>query len=52
MKKRDKKLHLNRETVRQLDARQLEVLVNVKGGVELAQDPNGRWSSCGAPDCC
>lgn len=55
MKKRDKKLHLNRETVRQLDPRQLDAdaLVNARGGFELvADDPLGRYSSCGRPDCC
>ncbi|HJX27935.1 MAG TPA: class I lanthipeptide [Thermoanaerobaculia bacterium] len=54
MKKRDKKLHLNRETVRQLDPRQLnaDALVNARGGAELAADDLGRYSSCGRPDCC
>jgi hypothetical protein len=49
MKKRDRKLQLNRETVRRLDR---EALVEVQGGVIAPVEDTGRWSSCGAPDCC
>jgi hypothetical protein len=54
MKKREKRLQLHRETVRQLDTRTLgeKDLANAQGGVERLADANDRWSSCGAPDCC
>lgn len=40
MKKRDKKLHLNRETVRQLDS------------CDLSQARGGIQTSCIEPNCC
>ncbi len=50
MKKRDKKLQLHRETVRQLEIRQ-EELAQARGAVEALQQVD-RWSSCITPDCC
>jgi hypothetical protein len=40
MKKRDKKLRLNRETVRQLDSR------------DLGKAHGGKYTSCMEPNCC
>jgi hypothetical protein len=51
MKKRDKKLQLHRETVRQLEIRQ-EELVQARGGAVEALQQVDRWSSCITPDCC
>lgn len=50
MKKRGKKLQLHRETVRQLEIRQ-EELVQARGAAEAPQQVD-RWSSCITPDCC
>ena len=50
MKKRDKKMHLHRETVLRLDD-----LNKVQGGNDTVIAPaedTGRWSSCGQPNCC
>ena len=51
MKKREKKLSLNRETVLRLDKAPLPVqkLLEVKGG--LADAP-GFYTSCIEPNCC
>lgn len=51
MKKREKKMQLNRETLTRLVAP--AQLANARGGVEaLAQDETGRWTSCIEPNCC
>ena len=51
MKKREKKLALNRETMLRLDAAPLPVqeLLRAKGAVEAAP---GFYTSCIEPNCC
>lgn len=49
MKKRDKKMQLHRETLRQLEPG--ESLARVKGALE-AYAPVAVWTSCIEPNCC
>lgn len=50
MKKRDKKMQLHRETLRQLEPS--ESLARVKGAALAADAPVGVWTSCIEPNCC
>lgn len=51
MKKREKKMQLNRETLTRLVAP--AQLANAQGGVEaVALGDTGRWTSCIEPNCC
>jgi hypothetical protein len=54
MKKREKKLQLNRETVRRLESQGInpEALADARGGVARAGAETGFMTSCIEPNCC
>lgn len=49
MKKREKKMQINRETLIRLSGREL---TDARGGVIAPAEDTGRWTSCGQPNCC
>ena len=49
MKKREKKMQLNRETLIRLNGREL---AEARGGNVAPLEDTGRWTSCGQPNCC
>ena len=50
MKKREKKLHLHRETVQRLSPAELSKAHG--GGLVAPEAETGRWTSCIEPNCC
>ena len=52
MKKREKKLHLHRETVQRLSPAELSKAHGGALAALEAETETGRWTSCIEPNCC